>query len=69
MLIERQNDQGEQLLDIKTVAAELGVSGPTVRRLAAARRLAHHRVGNQIRVSREDLDAYIESTRVAVQAS
>lgn len=45
------------------VAAILKISGRTARRLIAQNKLTSHRVGRCLRISRADLNAYIEGTR------
>lgn len=50
--------------DVADAARELRVSSPTVRRLVAAHAITHHRIGHQIRIRRDDLDAYLQRTRV-----
>jgi excisionase family DNA binding protein len=53
----------QKLLTIIQVADALNVSIKTVRRLIESRELHHHRMGGIIRVSEEDLRAYVNSTR------
>ncbi|MHA4950570.1 helix-turn-helix domain-containing protein [Micromonospora sp. SD19] len=60
----------QNLLRLGQVADELNVSISTVRRLVRRGDLAGCKVGYQIRVAREDLDAYILQQRAQVmQAS
>jgi len=55
--------QEAKLLTIIQVADVLNVSTKTVRRMIESGVLHHHRVGRIIRLSDEDLRAYINSTR------
>lgn len=52
--------------DVDSAAALLGVSPRTIRRLAAAREVAHYRVGQRptIMFRREDLEDYLRRCRV-----
>lgn len=52
-----------RMLSVNQVADLLNVSTKTVRRMIEDRTLHHHRMGRIIRVSEEDLRAYINSTR------
>jgi len=52
-------------LSSRDVADRLGVSRPTVARLIATGDLQAHRVGRQYRFTESDLDAYLQSARVA----
>jgi excisionase family DNA binding protein len=52
-----------QLLSVPQVAGILNVSIKTVRRLLGGEQLHFHRVGSTIRVSRDDLRAYVNGTR------
>jgi excisionase family DNA binding protein len=58
-----QPNPPQPLMSISQVAATLNVSTKTVRRMIGEQELHHHRVGRVIRVSPEDLRAYINSTR------
>lgn len=51
------------LLSIQAVADLLGVSTKTVRRLIAGGDLAAHRIGGSLRISEEDLRAYLSRCR------
>ncbi len=51
------------LLTIQAVADLLGVSTRTVRRLIAAGALMPHRIGGSLRVSEDDLRAYLARCR------
>jgi excisionase family DNA binding protein len=53
----------QKMLSINQVADTLSVSTKTVRRMIENRHLHFHRVANTIRVSQEDLRAYINSAR------
>ncbi len=52
------------VLDIAAAAACLGVSVSTVRRLVRAGTLPAFRVGRQLRFRVEELDAYLEASRI-----
>jgi excisionase family DNA binding protein len=54
-----------RLLSVATVATYLDVSTKTVRRLIQDRKLPHHRVGRQIRISEADLAAFVARSRSA----
>ena len=51
-------------LSTPQTAAELGVTPATVYRLINNGDLAAHRIGRVIRIREEDLDAYLQRTRV-----
>lgn len=51
------------LLDAAAVAARLGLSPRTVRRLIAARELPVHRIGRSVRVSEDDLTRFLAAQR------
>jgi excisionase family DNA binding protein len=53
----------QNMLSINQVADTLNVSTKTVRRMIKGRQLHFHRVATSIRVSQEDLRAFINSTR------
>lgn len=48
---------------VREVASQLGVSTKTVSRWIAAGTLHRHKVGRQIRVSDEDLEAFLATNR------
>jgi excisionase family DNA binding protein len=52
-----------RLLTVKEVAEICGVSPKTVRRWIDARELRVHRLGRQLRVSSEDLAAFLKLRR------
>ena len=54
------------MLTIDDIAAKLQLSNKTVRRLIARKKLAAHRIGGQLRVSPDDLLAFIHCGRVGV---
>ncbi|PWU57687.1 DNA-binding protein [Micromonospora sp. S4605] len=56
------------MLKLGQVAEELNVSISTARRLVRRGDLAGCKVGYQIRVAREDLDAYVAQVRAAAAA-
>jgi excisionase family DNA binding protein len=58
----RPNDRPQTLLSVPQVADILNVSTRTVRRMLG-HALHFHRVASAIRVSQDDLHAYIRSTR------
>ena len=51
------------LLDVEQAAALLNVSVRFVRRLIAERRIAVHRIGRHVRLTRADLEAYVAQGR------
>lgn len=51
------------LLTLTEVAARLAVSTKTLRRWIALEQLRSHRLGRQIRVAEEDLQAFLASRR------
>ena len=53
--------------DVTEAARQCRVSTPTVRQLVAAEEITHYRVGYEIRIRREDLDAYLDRTRIPTQ--
>jgi excisionase family DNA binding protein len=59
----RKAAQHPCFLKIKEVALELSLCTKSVRRLIDAGELHHHRIGKQIRVSREDLLAFVAARR------
>lgn len=52
-----------RLLDVLAVARRLDVSPKTVRRMITRGELPVHRLGRLIRISPQDLDAYLTSSR------
>ena len=58
-----QAKQQFELFSIEQVADLLNVSTKTVRRLIENEQLRFHRIGRIIRISREDLRAYLNATR------
>lgn len=58
----------QKWLDVDDVAANLGISSRSVRRILDRGELPHHRVGlRRVKVAPEDLAHYIERTRVSAQ--
>ena len=55
--------QKPRLLSIAEVARYLGVSEKTIRRLLRDGLLRSYRVGRQLRISQEDLTAYLAQAR------
>jgi excisionase family DNA binding protein len=53
-----------ELLRVEEAAEALGMSPRHVRRLVQERRIAFHRFGRSIRIDPEDVEAYIEASRV-----
>jgi excisionase family DNA binding protein len=51
----------EPLMTVKEVAALLNVNPMTVYRAIDTGELPHRRVGRSIRISQEDLDAYVKT--------
>ena len=58
-----QSHQKFEMLNIAQVATILAVSTKTVRRLIERGQLHFHRIGGSVRVSPEDLRAYINAAR------
>jgi excisionase family DNA binding protein len=56
-------EKSQKMLSVDQVADVLNVSTKTVRRVIDDGALHHHRVGRVIRVSGEDLRAYLSATR------
>lgn len=52
------------LLDIPAVAARLGVSERFVRRLVSERRIAYLKIGHFVRFEAEQVEQWIEASRV-----
>lgn len=52
-------------LNMREVAARLGISERTVRRMVTSGALPASRIGGSIRISSEDLAQYVESRRIA----
>jgi excisionase family DNA binding protein len=50
---------------VSKAAEELGMSTDFVRNEIHRKRLAHHRLGGRIYISRDDLQAYLARSRVA----
>jgi excisionase family DNA binding protein len=53
----------EALIDLKEVAARLGVTERFVRRLVFERRIPHLKVGRLLRFAPSELDAWLDDTR------
>lgn len=51
------------LLTSKQVAERLQLSRPVVSRLCSSGQLAHHRIGTSLRISEQDLEAFLARTR------
>ena len=58
-------DLDAPVLTKRCISERLRVSTRTVDRLIARRLIAHHRIGDLVRFSQRDVDAYVESTRVS----
>jgi excisionase family DNA binding protein len=56
------------MLTVKDVAERLALSTDKVYDLVAASKIEHHRFGGTIRITEEQLAAYLESTRQPVRA-
>jgi excisionase family DNA binding protein len=54
----------ERLFTVPEAAHFLSVSVPTVRRLMQSRQIAFRKVGGSIRFSRNDIDVFVEKSRV-----
>jgi excisionase family DNA binding protein len=54
----------EELLTVEEVATRLGTRVRFVRRLIAERRISYIKVGRYVRISRSDLEAFIQTGRV-----
>lgn len=54
------------LLTVKQVQQQLNVSRALVYRLIERGELASHRIGKSIRVSEEDLEAYLQKSKVQI---
>lgn len=59
----------EQLMKAADVAEVLQVSVRTVRRLVARQKLDGRRVGRQVRVTRESVDAYLREAKIVDAAA
>lgn len=51
-------------LDVQGAATYLGVKVRFIRRLVAERRIAFHKAGTHVRLSIDDLDAFMQAGRV-----
>ena len=58
------NDAGRGLLDYEAAASYLCTTARHVRELWARRELAAVKVGRSVRLTRADLDAFVEANRV-----
>jgi excisionase family DNA binding protein len=52
-----------RLLTVDETAEAMNVSVRFVRRLIAERRIAVHRLGRHVRISRDDIDAFVAAGR------
>jgi len=52
-----------RLLTVDETAEAMNVSARFVRRLIAERRIAVHRLGRHVRISRDDIDAFVAAGR------
>ena len=57
------------MLTVKQVSKRLSVSPKKVYQLVATKRLTHHRFGNRIRFTEEDLADYLDKTRTPINTS
>jgi excisionase family DNA binding protein len=55
--------QAAHLLTVPEVAERLRLCPKTIRRMIDRGELRVHRIGRQLRISEEDLDAYLRKTR------
>ena len=59
-------EEQKRVFDVPGAAVELGnISPAMVRKLIHQSHLGHHRIGDRILISREDIDEYLRKTRVA----
>jgi excisionase family DNA binding protein len=56
--------QSRELLTIEEAAQAMRMSARHVRRLVAERQIGFHRLGRSVRISRADIEAYVEAGRV-----
>lgn len=54
----------DELLTVEDVATRLGTKVRFVRRLIAERRISYIKVGRYVRISRKDLEAFVQTGRV-----
>lgn len=54
---------GERLLTNRDVCGQLGVSDNTLRTLRKTGRLPYRRIGNQVRYTQDDVEAFVESCK------
>ena len=53
----------KRMLSVKEAGEEMGVSKFLIRKLIRQGRLAHHRIGERIVVSRKDIEAFLAASR------
>jgi excisionase family DNA binding protein len=58
-----QSLQKLEMLNVRQVACRLNVSTKTIRRMITSGTIRHHRIGRALRVSTEDLRAYVNGIR------
>ena len=56
-----------RLIDVATLAEHLGLTERTIRRKVAQGEIPHYKIGNAIRFDPAEIQAWLETTRVAVQ--
>jgi excisionase family DNA binding protein len=61
---EREQLADFELLTLTEAASRLGTTHRFVRRLVAERRIAYLKIGRHVRISTEDLDAFVAAARV-----
>ncbi len=61
--LAQQNGAGHELLSLKEVCQELGMSKGWVYQRIRSGEIAHLKLGHNIKVRREDLQAYLQAQR------
>jgi excisionase family DNA binding protein len=59
----KQDSAGHELLSLKEVGQELGMSKGWVYQRISSGEIPHVKLGHNIKVNREDLEAYLEAQR------
>jgi excisionase family DNA binding protein len=62
-------DQSRELLRVEEAADLMGMSARHVRRLVAERQIGFHKLGRSVRISRDDIAAYLAAARVEPMTS
>lgn len=63
MMSQETGRPTQHLLTVEQTADAMNVSVRFVRRLVAERRIAVHRLGRHVRLSRDDIDAFVAASR------